>query len=100
MKLGNDGFLCSRVCPRARWSKISDDLLEELWKWIIAHPDVHQSPLSKDMLIWKKDDGTMEKIEKLVIAISIVELHNDMIHPRSEEGLKGVRDLEGNGVNQ
>ena len=96
MKLGTDGFLWSRVSPRARWSKIQYGLLEELWKWIPNHPDVHPSPLCRNMLTWKKDDGCMQKIVKLFIAISIVQLHNDMICPESEGGLKGVRDPVGN----
>ena len=64
--------------------------------WIIAHPDVLQSPLRKDILMWVKDDGSKEPIAKLLITISIVELHNDMIRPESEGGLKGVRGVEGN----
>ena len=96
MKLGADGVLWSSVTPRARWSKVPPQLLENLRKWIINHPDVHRSPLYKDMLIWKQPCGTTQKIEKLLITISIVELHNDMIKPEADGGLKGVRDPEGN----
>ena len=96
MKLGKDDVLWSSVCPRAKWSKIPPQLLNDLRNWIIAHPDVLQSPLRKDILMWVKDDGSKEPIAKLLITISIVELHNDMIRPESEGGLKGVRGVEGN----
>ena len=48
------------------------------------------------MLLWVKDDGSKEPIAKLLITISIVELHNDMIRPKSEGGLRGVQDPENN----
>lgn len=67
-----------------------------MWKWIPNHPDVHRSPLYRDILTWGKEDGSTQKIAKLLIAISIVQLHNDMIRPESEGGLKGVRGPIGN----
>ena len=40
LKVGKDGVLWSSVCPRAKWSKILPQVLDDLRKWIIAHPDV------------------------------------------------------------
>ena len=48
------------------------------------------------MLIWKKSDGTKEMIQKHLIGISIVELHNDMIRTEAEGCLRGARDPSGN----
>ena len=47
-------------------------------------------------MLWVKDDGSKGPIEKLLITISIVELHNDMVRPESDGGLRGVRDHLGN----
>ena len=90
LKLGTDGFLWSRFSPRALWSKIPPKLLEELREWITKHQDVHQYPLFRDMMNWIKDDGSKQKIEKLLITISIRELQNDIIRSPEYVGLRHV----------
>ena len=95
-KLVTDGVLWSSICPRQKWSKISPLLLEQLHEQVTHHPYVHCYPLYKDMLWWKKYDGTKEQIAKLLINISIRELHNYMMRSQKDGGLPGVRDPVGN----
>ena len=95
MKLSKDGVLWSSVTERSKWSKIPSELRSSLKDWITNHPDVVNSPLYRDMLWWKKEDGTKEKIPKLLITIPIRQLHNDMIEPPENGGLEGVRNEKG-----
>ena len=44
----------------------------------------------------EKSDGTKEMIQNHLIAILIVELHNDMIRPEAEWGLRGASHSSGN----
>ena len=46
----------------------------------------------------KKKDGSIERVPKILISISIRELHNDMLKHPSEGGLEGARDANGNAV--
>ena len=46
----------------------------------------------------EKNDGTVERVPKILILISIRELHNDMLKHPSEGGLEGARDANGNAV--
>ena len=79
LKLNKNGVLWSSVTKRSKWSKIPSELRSRLQEWITNHPDVVNSPLYRDMLWRKKEDGTREKIPKLLITISIRQLHNDML---------------------
>ena len=47
-------------------------------------------------MLWrKKKDGTREKIPKLLITISIRQLHNDMLESPLNGGLAGAKNVNG-----
>ena len=46
----------------------------------------------------EKKVGSIEWVPKILIPISIRELHNDMLKHPSEGGLEGARDANGNAV--
>ena len=81
----------SSVTKRNRWSKIPFELRSRLQEWITNHPDGVNSPLYRDMLWRKKEDGTREKIPKLLITISTQQLHNDMLESHKNGGLEGAK---------
>ena len=95
MKLNKNGVLWSSVTKRSKWSKIPSELRSRLQEWITNHPDVVNSPLYRDMLWRKKEDGTREKIPKLLITISIRQLHNDMLEYPQNGGLTGAKNDNG-----
>ena len=88
----------SSVAARRKYSKITSELKVKLHNWILRHPHVIKSPYPQDTLLWKKQDGTVERIPKILISISIRELHNDMLKKESDGGLDGAVDTNGNAV--
>ena len=88
----------SSVAARRKYSKITSELKVKLHNWILRHPHVIKSPYPQDTLLWKKQDGTVERIPKILISISIRELHNDMLKKESDGGLEGAVDTNGNAV--
>ena len=88
----------SSVAARRKYSKITSELKVKLHNWILRHPYVIKSPYPQDTLLWKKQDGTVERIPKILISISIRELHNDMLKKASDGGLDGAVDTNGNAV--
>ena len=75
----------------------TDDFVKELHEWVKGHRDVIACPNGKDTLKIKME-GQKDPVlmEKLLIQISIRELHNDLVKPMSEGGFAGARDKEGN----
>ena len=95
LKLNKNGVLWSSVTKRNKYSKFPSKLRSRLQEWITNHPDVMNSPLYGDMLWRKKEDGTREKIHKLLITISIRQLHNDMLESPQNGGLAGAKNVNG-----
>ena len=88
----------SSVSTRRTFSKISSALKERLHNWILCHSHVMKSPYCQDTLLWRKKDGSIERVPKILISVSIRELHNDMLTHPSEGGLEGAQDANGNAV--
>ena len=88
----------SSVAARRKYSKITSELKVKLHNWILRHPHVIKSPYPQDTTLWKKQDGTVERIPKILISISIRELHNDVLKKASDGGLEGAVDTNGNAV--
>ena len=83
----------SQVIKGKGWTKVDSNLMEIVHKWIRAHPHVIESPLANDTVkVPDKNDPTKKvKTNRLLLQISIRELHNDML-----EQLPEVKDAEGN----
>ena len=52
----------------------------------------------QDILLWKKADGTVKRIPRTLILISIRELNNYMLNKASDGDIKGAVDVNGNAV--
>jgi hypothetical protein len=86
----------SRVKPRRGFTKITPEIREKLNHWILAHPQVVQSPITSDtLLLPDRETGLTICVPKLLLEISIRELHNDLIAPPKSGGLAEARDAEG-----
>ena len=74
---GDNKVSRSRVKPRKGFTKITLEIREKLNQWILGHPQVIQSPITNDtLLIRNRETGVIIRVSKLLIEISIRELHN------------------------
>jgi hypothetical protein len=86
----------SRVKPWKGFSKITPEIHERLHQWIVDHPQVVQSPITNNtLLLLDRESGLTIHVPKLLLEISIRELHNDLIAPPTSGGLAEARDAEG-----
>ena len=79
------------------YSKINDQIKNYLYNWIMHHLQVLQSPISNDCLK-VKIDGHIEPqlVPKLLLRVSVRELHNNLVSDKDNGGLKEARDVENN----
>ena len=78
------------------FSKITPVIKEGLDHWIRGHPNVQPSPITQDtLLVYNPVTGVKERTGKLLLEISVRELHNDMLLPENKGGFAGVRDADG-----
>ncbi len=85
------GTLFSQVVKSKGWTKVDKDLEEKVHSFITNHPHVVQSPLMNDCVSVKdKADPTIvHKVPKLLLQVSIRELHNDLIEQLPEASKDG-----------
>jgi len=70
---------------------------QKLHDWILDHPHVIDSPITNDCL-WIKDPEAPEgrrRVGKLLLEISVRELHNDLLDTPENGGLAEARDESG-----
>ena len=91
---GEDGEWSGKK-KRKLFRRLDEKALEELHKWIKAHPDVVESPCSNDTILVKGVDGKKTPVTKLLLQCSYVKLHNDMIKSPAEGGFAGARNSSG-----
>jgi hypothetical protein len=93
---GDNTVSWSRVKPCKGFTKITPEIHEKLNWWILGHPHVIQSPITNDtLLIVNQETGIMIHVPKLLIEISIRELHNDLLKLPESGNLAEARDVEG-----
>ena len=74
-------------------SKINDRIKRNLYTWITRHPQVVQSPISNDCLKVMLDDQTEPQlVPKLLLQVSIRELHNSLVSDPNDGGIKYAQD--------
>ena len=74
-------------------SKINEHIKLNLYVWITCHPHVVQSPISNDFLKVMFDDKTEPHlVPKLLLQVSVRELHNSLVSDTNDGGLKDARD--------
>ena len=70
----------SQVEARRGHSKITTEVRAKLHEWVLNHPRVVQSPIANDTLfVLNEETGKKERVGKLLLEISVRELHNNLI---------------------
>ena len=76
-------------------SKIDEQIKKSLHNWIMHHPKVEQSPIVNDCLKVKIDGHTEPQlVPKLLLHVSVRELHNNIVSNIDDGGLKEARDAD------
>ena len=77
-------------------SKINEQIKRNLYTWITRHPQFFQSPIFNDCLKVVLDDQTEPQlVPKLLLEVSVRELHNSLLSEPNDGGLKDARDEDG-----
>ena len=77
-------------------NKINEKIKRNLYKWITRHPQVVQSPISNDFLkVVLHDQTEPQLVPKLLLQVSVRELHNSLVSDPNDGGLKDDRDEDG-----
>ena len=86
----------SSVEKRKGYSKVSPKLRKRLFEWINNHPHIVNSPISNDTLLVPDPEqpGNRVRVSKLLLQISIRELHNDLLSD-GPLGLAEAKDNDG-----
>ena len=75
----------SIICHRTKYNTQQNSMSKALFEWMINHPHVVSSPIFKDTVIVKvpTSNGQVQKerVGKLLLEISIRELHQDLLKP-------------------
>ena len=74
-------------------SKITEHIKSNLYTCITRHPQVVQSPISNDCLkvvLYDQTEPTL--VPKLLLQVSVGELHNSLVSDPNDGGLKDARD--------
>ena len=67
-----------------------------MYTWITRHPQVVQSPISNYCLKVMLDDQTeTQLVPKLLLQVSVREIHNSLVSDPNDVGLKDARDEDG-----
>ena len=78
---------------KKRHSKINEKIKRNMYTWITRHPQVVQAPISNDCLKVVLDDQTEPHlVPKLLLHVSVRELHNILVSDPDDGGLKDARD--------
>ena len=78
-------------------SKINDHIKRNIYTWITRHHQVVQSPISNDCLKVIFYDQTEPKlVPKLLLRVTLRELHNILVSDPNYGGLKDARDEDDN----
>ena len=96
VKVGNSQ--CTNFLKRKGHSKINEQIKCNMYAWIKRHPQVVQSPISNDCLKVMFDDQTEPQlVPKLLLQVSVRELHNSLVSDPNDGGTKYDRD-KGNNI--
>ena len=77
--------------------KINERIKQNMYAWITCHPQVVQSPISNYRLKVMFDNQTEPQlVPKLLLQVSVGELHNSLLNDPNDVGLKDDRDEDDN----
>ena len=78
-------------------SKIDEQINTYLYSYIMYHPQVVQSPILNDSLKVNIDGHTEPQLfPKLLLQVSVKELHNSLVSDTIYSGIKEARDEDDN----
>ena len=90
MKVGNSQW--TNKIKQKGHSKINEHIKRNLYAWIKNHPQVVQSPISNDFLeVMLNDQTETQLVPKLLLQVSVRELHNSLVSDPNDGGLKDAR---------
>ena len=86
------GTLFSQVVKSKGWTKVNKELEEKVHSFIENHLNIVQSPLMNDYVSVKDkaNPSVVHKLPKLLLPVSIQELHNDLIEQLPEVCKGGI----------
>ena len=80
-------------------TKINEQIKRNLYTWITRHPQVVQSPISNDCLKVIFDDQIEPQlVPKLLLQVSVRELHNSLVSDPNDGGIKDAREEVNNTI--
>ena len=90
-------MLWSSITKRKVNTKINEQVNKCLYNWILQHPQILQYPITNDF-VKVSIDGHYEPqvLTDLLLQVSVWELHNSMVSPQEEGGLKEAIFAENN----
>ena len=75
------------------YNTIKERLTEEISEWILSHPNIKPSCLSRNFVtVLNQESNIKEVFQNILIDISFRYLHNDMIKPSENGWLASVVD--------
>ena len=78
-------------------SKINEQIKRNMCTWITRHPQVVQSPIYNNFFKVMLDYQIEPQLNpKLLLQVSVRELHNSFVCDRNDGGIKDARDEDGN----
>ena len=79
------------------YSKINDHINRYLYAWITRHPQVVQTKIYNDCLkVMLDDQSEPQLVPKLVLHVSVRELHNILVSDPHDGGIKDSREEDDN----
>ena len=91
MKVGTSQW--TKIIKRKGHSKMNNQTKRNLYAWITRHPQIVQSSIYNDCLKVLLDDQTEPQLfPKLLLQVSVRELHNILVSDPNGGGLKNARD--------
>ena len=86
------GTVFSQVVKSKGYNKVDQDLIDKVYSFIENHPNVIQSPIMNDYVRVKDktDPSVIHKVPKMLLQISIRELHNDVLEQLPEASKDGI----------
>ena len=88
--------LWTKKSKRKGHSKINEQIKRNLYTWITSHPQVFQSPIYNDCLkavLYDQTEPTL--VPKLLLQVSVRELHNSLVSDPNDGGLRDASDEYG-----
>ena len=90
-------MLWSSITKSKVHTKINEIFKKSLYNWILQHPQVVQYPIANDYLKVSIDGNSEPQlVPKLLLQVSIWELHNNMVVTQEEGGIKEARYADNN----